>query len=447
MTLRCFLQVVSKLGLSAILLSTAGCTRHECDINQDLCNTHVDMSPLELVRSQDNTLQFNYDPRRFTAFSPASTADLSITVQQAAPIPVTWDHIVPPPANPFTATLIADDLYGLKTGIANIQLRLFDNPQVSFSVIVTNAFDAHNPVIYTDPSPDDSAPNPTWVGIDNGTIYVLQSGIKSNTLIAQIKQYTYDLDAANNKQKITLRDAGFGNQQLGVVTTALFDHQVLMFVGNDPKNPTSFMGRLCTSTCTTQYTSVINTSSMSAAAGKISSSDFVASDFLKGSAYTVTGYQVQNSAITPTMTRGGPTDTTMVRQVHISQLGPAKTDQVIAVRSASISVYDRQTDDTLIYNESASLSLQGSIAAGNLNALAFADVDNDGTTDVVAAVGEVISIYFGHPDGTYRKSIQTIAAPWPVSSMALGDVNLDGFADIVAVNTANKSIAVIPQKI
>ncbi|WP_164103076.1 FG-GAP-like repeat-containing protein [Candidatus Laterigemmans baculatus] len=73
-----------------------------------------------------------------------------------------------------------------------------------------------------------------------------------------------------------------------------------------------------------------------------------------------------------------------------------------------------------------------------LSALALADMDGDGTLDVVATTGSALLVLLGSGEGTFSAPLVEPGA-WG-SLLALGDVNGDGSIDAVLGSTSNSSV-------
>ena len=67
--------------------------------------------------------------------------------------------------------------------------------------------------------------------------------------------------------------------------------------------------------------------------------------------------------------------------------------------------------------------------------VAFGDLNLDGKLDLVAATGTAVNVYLGNGDGTFQAPL-IVPGTYP-TSVALGDVNGDGVLDIVTGNSAN----------
>jgi hypothetical protein len=68
-----------------------------------------------------------------------------------------------------------------------------------------------------------------------------------------------------------------------------------------------------------------------------------------------------------------------------------------------------------------------------VSSVAVADLNGDGTLDVVAGTGAGVSVLLGNGDGSFQRAI-TYTAARSSSGLALGDVNGDGILDVITVN-------------
>ncbi|HUI25570.1 MAG TPA: VCBS repeat-containing protein [Candidatus Kryptonia bacterium] len=147
-------------------------------------------------------------------------------------------------------------------------------------------------------------------------------------------------------------------------------------------------------------------------------------------------------------------DRTQFRQGHCNQ---ATRRTVIALASGaqptSLAVGDFGNNGTLdiavaesdglvqLTNDGKGLFTVGSaIAAGDSpSGIAVGDIDGDGLLDVAVADGfdNSVRLLFGQATGGPFAMLQTLPIGHPVTSVALADLNLDGFVDLLVLSSDN----------
>lgn len=77
----------------------------------------------------------------------------------------------------------------------------------------------------------------------------------------------------------------------------------------------------------------------------------------------------------------------------------------------------------------------------DVNSIAVADVNGDGTRDLVAVAGNSVSVLIGRGDGTFQPAVSYSAGPCGTAvSVAVSDVNGDGKPDLLVANLYNCTI-------
>src|SRR5204863_450473 len=74
--------------------------------------------------------------------------------------------------------------------------------------------------------------------------------------------------------------------------------------------------------------------------------------------------------------------------------------------------------------------------------LAVGDVNGDGKADLALGSGATVSVLFGNGDGSFQAAAQFTAGNDPYS-VVLSDLNGDGKLDIAATNKADNSVSVL----
>jgi type VII secretion-associated serine protease mycosin len=124
--------------------------------------------------------------------------------------------------------------------------------------------------------------------------------------------------------------------------------------------------------------------------------------------------------------------------------GDGRTDLVVLTASSSNSL------DVLLHGTGSSFtvsSIPNAAPMQNPTDIAVGDVNGDGWADVVYATGSSVQVFYNSPSGWSQKTYAGIAPPGSLSLsleyVAIGDVTGDGRNDIVASSFANEPNSVI----
>ncbi|WP_374967914.1 S8 family serine peptidase [Terrabacter sp. BE26] len=159
--------------------------------------------------------------------------------------------------------------------------------------------------------------------------------------------------------------------------------------------------------------------------------DVVATLGESSDAVTPRGIIVYAQASAPTPDDGTfyPTaDDSPVTRVAVADLDGDGTAEVLAGTLNGLQVFHRQADGTL--------GTASSVASvpGLVRDVAVGDVDGDGHPDLVTSMSATTSILIHQPDGTYTKAIDV---PGQLVDLSIADVDGDGRPDVVGTDGAS----------
>ncbi|MBN2218090.1 MAG: VCBS repeat-containing protein, partial [Pirellulales bacterium] len=103
------------------------------------------------------------------------------------------------------------------------------------------------------------------------------------------------------------------------------------------------------------------------------------------------------------------------------------------------------TVSLLLGNSTGTYERQVTLAVGNEPSdVALYDLDADGNVDIVTAnkTDGTVTILYGLGDGTFQSAV-TLPVGWAPMGIAVGDLNGDGFSDIVAANSRDNTVSVL----
>jgi hypothetical protein len=96
----------------------------------------------------------------------------------------------------------------------------------------------------------------------------------------------------------------------------------------------------------------------------------------------------------------------------------------------------------LLGNGNGSFNTQHSVGTGGVTALAIADLNRDGRSDLIAIHYSAIEIFLGNGNGTF-KAQPSLAVGMNPQSVAVADVNGDGLLDLVVTNYQSGTVSVL----
>src|SRR5262249_42086433 len=131
-----------------------------------------------------------------------------------------------------------------------------------------------------------------------------------------------------------------------------------------------------------------------------------------------------------------PTGVTRVGLMLADLDGDGELDLITADPAGTVSVFLGQGDGTFATGKDYS------VAAGAF-ALAGASLRHNGTLDLLALSPDGVSVLLGNGDGTFTAAQTVSLGDSNLSSLAMGDLNGDGYPDLVVADLADSTVKVL----